>query len=66
MSAFIEVAQKMDDPWCFYVFITGSANEAPHAPPSLHPHLVHEHLSNNVIVTTSMATPIHNGQMCKF
>lgn len=48
------------------VFITGSANEAPHAPPSLHPHLVHEHLSNNVIVTTSMATPIHNGQMCKF
>ncbi len=29
------------------------------------PHLVQEHLSNNVIVTTNMATPIHNGQMCK-
>ncbi|KAF4078646.1 hypothetical protein AMELA_G00201280 [Ameiurus melas] len=45
------------------MLLGGSANEAPHAPPSLHPHLVHEHLSNNVIVTTSMATPIHNGQM---
>lgn len=44
----------------------GSANEAPHAHHSLHPHLVQEHLSNNVIVTTNMATPIHNGQMCKY
>lgn len=46
-------------------FLIGSANEAPHAPHSLHPHLVQEHLSSNVIVTNSMPTPIHNGQMCK-
>uniref|UniRef100_A0AAR2LK33 Hepatocyte nuclear factor 4, alpha n=1 Tax=Pygocentrus nattereri TaxID=42514 RepID=A0AAR2LK33_PYGNA len=45
------------------MLLGGSANETPHAPPSLHPHLVQEHLSNNVIVTASMATPVHNGQM---
>ncbi|XP_043080190.1 hepatocyte nuclear factor 4-alpha isoform X1 [Puntigrus tetrazona] len=45
------------------MLLGGSANEAPHAHHSLHPHLVQEHLSNNVIVTTNMATPIHNGQM---
>ncbi|XP_062396909.1 hepatocyte nuclear factor 4-alpha isoform X3 [Sardina pilchardus] len=45
------------------MLLGGSANEAPHAPHSLHPHLVQEHLSNNVIVTTNMATPIHNGQI---
>lgn len=45
--------------------LLGSANEAPHAPHSLHPHLVQEHLSSNVIVTNNMPTPIHNGQICK-
>lgn len=45
------------------MLLGGSANEAPHSHHSLHPHLVQEHLSNNVIVTTNMATPIHNGQM---
>lgn len=45
---------------------SGSANEAPHAPHSLHPHLVQEHLSSNVIVTSNMPTPIHNGQICKY
>lgn len=44
---------------------SGSANEAPHAPHSLHPHLVQEHLSGNVIVASSMPTPIHNGQICE-
>lgn len=45
---------------------SGSANEAPHAPHSLHPHLVQEHLASaNVIVASNMATPIHNGQICK-
>ena len=46
--------------------ILGSANEAPHTPHSLHPHLVQEHLSSNVIVASSMPTPIHNGQICKY
>lgn len=45
--------------------VSGSANEAPHAPHSLHPHLVQEHLSSNVIVASSMPTPIHNGQICE-
>lgn len=44
----------------------GSANEAPHAPHSLHPHLVQEHLSNNVIVASNMAASIHNGQICEY
>lgn len=48
------------------VFSSGSANEAPHAPHSLHPHLVQEHLSSNVIVSSNMPTPIHNGQICKY
>ncbi|PWA24333.1 hypothetical protein CCH79_00018686 [Gambusia affinis] len=42
------------------MLLGGSANEAPHAPHSLHPHLVQEHLSSNVIVTSNMPTPIHN------
>ncbi|TMS15832.1 Hepatocyte nuclear factor 4-alpha [Larimichthys crocea] len=45
------------------MLLGGSANEAPHAPHSLHPHLVQEHLSSNVIVTSNMPTPIHNGQI---
>lgn len=45
---------------------SGSANEAPHTPHSLHPHLVQEHLSSNVIVASNMPTPIHNGQICKY
>ncbi|XP_067095806.1 hepatocyte nuclear factor 4-alpha isoform X1 [Osmerus mordax] len=45
------------------MLLGGSANEALHAPHSLHPHLVQEHLSNNVIVAGNMATPIHNGQI---
>ncbi|XP_056124169.1 hepatocyte nuclear factor 4-alpha isoform X1 [Rhinichthys klamathensis goyatoka] len=45
------------------MLLGGSANEAPHSHHSLHPHLVQEHLSSNVIVTTNMATSIHNGQM---
>uniref|UniRef100_A0A8C6USV6 Hepatocyte nuclear factor 4, alpha n=1 Tax=Neogobius melanostomus TaxID=47308 RepID=A0A8C6USV6_9GOBI len=45
------------------MLLGGSATEAPHAPHSLHPHLVQEHLSTNVIVTSSMPTPIHNGQI---
>ncbi|CAL8326107.1 unnamed protein product [Merluccius merluccius] len=44
------------------MLLGGSANEAPHAPHSLHPHLVQEHLSSNVIVTNG-PTPIHNGQI---
>ncbi|KAM4563118.1 hepatocyte nuclear factor 4-alpha isoform 1-T1 [Odontesthes bonariensis] len=51
----------MDRICCFCLL--GSANEAPHAPHSLHPHLVQEHLSSNVIVTSNMPTPIHNGQI---
>lgn len=51
----------------FCVFLSsGSANEAPHAPHSLHPHLVQEHLSSNVIVSNNMPTPIHNGQICEY
>uniref|UniRef100_A0A4W5R888 Hepatocyte nuclear factor 4, alpha n=1 Tax=Hucho hucho TaxID=62062 RepID=A0A4W5R888_9TELE len=45
------------------MLLGGSANEAPHTPHSLHPHLVQEHLSNNVIVSSNMATSIHNGQI---
>ncbi|KAM8830989.1 hepatocyte nuclear factor 4-alpha isoform 1-T1 [Synchiropus picturatus] len=45
------------------MLLGGSANEAPHAPHCLHPHLVQEHLSSNVIVTGNMPTPIHNGQI---
>nr|XP_015220204.1 PREDICTED: hepatocyte nuclear factor 4-alpha [Lepisosteus oculatus] len=45
------------------MLLGGSANEAPHAPHTLHPHLVQEHLSNNVIVASNMPTPIHNGQI---
>ncbi|XP_028265774.1 hepatocyte nuclear factor 4-alpha isoform X1 [Parambassis ranga] len=45
------------------MLLGGSANEAPHAHHSLHPHLVQEHLSSNVIVASTMPTPIHNGQI---
>ncbi|XP_037540577.1 hepatocyte nuclear factor 4-alpha isoform X1 [Nematolebias whitei] len=45
------------------MLLGGSANEAPHAPHSLHPHLVQEHLSSNVIVASNLPTPIHNGQI---
>ncbi|KAA8591455.1 hypothetical protein FQN60_002398 [Etheostoma spectabile] len=46
------------------MLLGGSANEAPHAPHSLHPHLVQEHLSSsNIIVTSNMPTPIHNCQI---
>ncbi|KAG9335242.1 hypothetical protein JZ751_005488 [Albula glossodonta] len=48
------------------MLLGGSASEAPHAPHSLHPHLVQEHLGNNVIVASSMTTPIHNGQICEY
>uniref|UniRef100_A0A8C5N313 Hepatocyte nuclear factor 4, alpha n=1 Tax=Gouania willdenowi TaxID=441366 RepID=A0A8C5N313_GOUWI len=48
------------------MLLGGSANEAPHAPHSLHPHLVQEHLSGNVIVTSNMPTPLHNGQICEW
>ncbi|XP_039591637.1 hepatocyte nuclear factor 4-alpha isoform X1 [Polypterus senegalus] len=41
----------------------GTANEAPHTPHTLHPHLVQEHLSSNVIVTNTMPAQIHNGQI---
>ncbi|KAJ3587134.1 hypothetical protein NHX12_013524 [Muraenolepis orangiensis] len=44
------------------MLLGGSANEAQHAPHSLHPHLVQEHLSSNVIVTNGPTT-IHNGQI---
>lgn len=56
--------KKQNNMFVFFCHL-GSANEAPHAPHSLHPHLVQEHLSSNVIVTNNMPTPIHNGQMCK-
>uniref|UniRef100_A0A8C7FSR6 Hepatocyte nuclear factor 4, alpha n=1 Tax=Oncorhynchus kisutch TaxID=8019 RepID=A0A8C7FSR6_ONCKI len=45
------------------MLLGGSANETTHTPHSLHPHLVQEHLSNNVIVASNMATPIHNVQI---
>uniref|UniRef100_A0A8C7K157 Hepatocyte nuclear factor 4, alpha n=1 Tax=Oncorhynchus kisutch TaxID=8019 RepID=A0A8C7K157_ONCKI len=45
------------------MLLGGSATEAPHTPHSLHPHLVQEHLSNNAIVSSNMATSIHNGQI---
>ncbi|XP_068599333.1 hepatocyte nuclear factor 4-alpha [Brachionichthys hirsutus] len=45
------------------MLLGGSANEAQHAPHTLHPHLVQEHLSSNVIVASSMPAPTHNGQM---
>ncbi|TRY98801.1 hypothetical protein DNTS_013108 [Danionella cerebrum] len=45
------------------MLLGGSANEATHTHHSLHPHLVQEHLSNNVIVTANVATHLHNGQM---
>ncbi|XP_064155538.1 hepatocyte nuclear factor 4-alpha isoform X2 [Anguilla rostrata] len=45
------------------MLLGGSANETPHAPHSLHPHLVQEHLSNNVIVASGIPAPIHNGQI---
>ncbi|KAK7922696.1 hypothetical protein WMY93_009598 [Mugilogobius chulae] len=44
------------------MLLGGSASETPHAPHSLHPHLVQEHLSTNVIVS-SLPAPIHNGQI---
>ncbi|KAF3860869.1 hypothetical protein F7725_001124 [Dissostichus mawsoni] len=42
------------------MLLGGSANEAPHAPHSLHPHLVQEHLGSNVIVTSNIPSAIHN------
>ncbi|KAI4823239.1 hypothetical protein KUCAC02_011843 [Chaenocephalus aceratus] len=45
------------------MLLGGSANEAPHAPHSLHPHLVQEHLGSNVIVTSNIPSVIHNGQI---
>ncbi|XP_041112395.1 hepatocyte nuclear factor 4-alpha-like isoform X4 [Polyodon spathula] len=44
-------------------FDPGSANEAPHTPHTLHPHLVQEHLSNIVLVSNNMPNQIHNGQI---
>ncbi|KAJ8359193.1 hypothetical protein SKAU_G00157180 [Synaphobranchus kaupii] len=45
------------------MLLGGSAHETHHAPHSLHPHLVQEHLSTNIIVGSNIPTPIHNGQI---
>ncbi|KAK6471899.1 hepatocyte nuclear factor 4-alpha isoform X1 [Huso huso] len=45
------------------MLLGGSANEAPHTPHTLHPHLVQEHLSNIVLVSNNMPNQIHNGQI---
>uniref|UniRef100_V9KFP5 Hepatocyte nuclear factor 4-alpha-like protein n=1 Tax=Callorhinchus milii TaxID=7868 RepID=V9KFP5_CALMI len=45
------------------MLLGGTANEAPHSHHSLHPHLVQDHLPNNVIVPNTMPTPMHNGQI---
>ncbi|KAG9353015.1 hypothetical protein JZ751_017591 [Albula glossodonta] len=45
------------------MLLGGSANETHHTPHTLHPHLVQEHLSTNIIVGSNMPTPIHNGQI---
>ncbi|MGH0152438.1 UNVERIFIED_CONTAM: hypothetical protein FKN15_059120 [Acipenser sinensis] len=48
------------------MLLGGSANEAPHTPHTLHPHLVQEHLSNIVLVSNNMPNQIHNGQIWKW
>nr|XP_033818525.1 hepatocyte nuclear factor 4-alpha [Geotrypetes seraphini] len=45
------------------MLLGGSTNETPHAHHPLHPHLVQEHLSTNVIVANTIPAQIQNGQL---